>query len=197
MKNWIVCIWFSLGIVTLIFALFDFTNGISIRENTDSTTVLSILVTFLVAWQIWQTIDAKHTIVKMESSVKDAEKRDNQLQHLLEAFQIDDEAQRQTTLGSRYAQSVNALRSFILAGVPTSYRPINDIIVRLDGILNEIENTTDKLVKERFSRVNRECNNYYRDISKAIREQIELYADINDRLLRINDRRRKLATHSF
>ena len=166
------------------------------RYDSDSAGVLisalAIIVTLLVAWQIWQTIDVKNTLTRMEASVKDAENRDNQLQHLLEAFQIDEIAKAQTTLGAQYAQSVNALRSFILAGVPASYIPITNIVSRLNGILGEVEQSKDALVKERFTRVGRECDNYYRDISRTIRERIEFYREVSNNLTAINDRRRKL-----
>lgn len=64
MKNWIVYLWFSVGIAALILSIFDFSNGLSnlTVRNTTSDNILSILVTFLVAWQIWQTIASRDEI---------------------------------------------------------------------------------------------------------------------------------------
>lgn len=77
----------------------------------------------------------------------------------------------------------------MLAGVPTSYIPINNIIERLKGILDVVENSKDKTLRERFSKVDRECNNYYRDICKSLKEQIEYYRELESALKQINFRR--------
>lgn len=74
MKNVIIYIWLSVGIVVLIFATFDFSNGFFLRGNTSDTTILSILVTFLVAWQIWQTIASREEIIDARVASEKASK---------------------------------------------------------------------------------------------------------------------------
>lgn len=82
MKNVIIYIWFSVGIAALIFATFDFANGFSMRGNTSDTTILSILVTFLVAWQIVQTIASRDEIRKAEIAIKKVSALQDELQLL-------------------------------------------------------------------------------------------------------------------
>ena len=158
-------------------------------SDVDVTNMLSVLVTVLVGWQIWQGIDANNRLKRMESSVADATKRDTQLRHLLEAFQLNETAQAENTLGSRYAQSVSALRSFILSGVPSAYMPIRGILSRLNSILNEVEVDTDRANRAMFATVNRDCDLQFQTILSAINEQIGIYQDILEDIRIINRRR--------
>ena len=151
--------------------------------------ILAVLVTVLMGWQIWQGIDANNRLKRMESSVADATKRDTQLRHLLEAFQLNETARAENTLGSRYAQSVSALRSFILSGVPSAYIPITGILSRLNNILNEVEVDADRANRAMFATVNRDCDLHFQTILSAINEQIGIYQDILEDIRRINRRR--------
>lgn len=63
MKNWVIYIWFSIGIIVLVLSVFDYQDGIILRnQGTNTETTLSILITFLVAWQIWQTMASREEI---------------------------------------------------------------------------------------------------------------------------------------
>lgn len=152
-------------------------------------TALGVLVTFVVAWQIWQTIDANGRIKKMEASVAESENRDKQLGHLLEAFQIDEIAKLENSPAPKYAQSVNALRSFILAGISSSYIPVKNIIDRLSAILDDIDKDSNRFNRIIFANVNRECDNCFKDILASINKQIEIYGEISDSIKALNKRR--------
>lgn len=161
----------------------------------DVTNTLSTLVTILIGWQIWQGIDANNRLKRMESSVKESEKRDVQLRHLLEAFQLDRLAQTAGTPGARYTQSVAALRSFVFSGVSSAYLPIMEILARLDGILNTVGSTDDRARRAQFATINRDCDVHFQTILASINEQIGIYQDILGEIRRINRRRRDINEH--
>lgn len=90
LSKWVVAIWFTLGIVILSLTIFDFTcNGISLRDNRATTdSILSILVTFLVAWQIWQTIASREDLQEARGVVeklKAVEKKVDEIAPLTDA----------------------------------------------------------------------------------------------------------------
>lgn len=62
-SDWFVYLWFFIGSIAIIATLF-FTNSRSYKAESESTiiSVLSIFITFLVAWQIWQTIASRDEI---------------------------------------------------------------------------------------------------------------------------------------
>lgn len=169
--------------------------GITAPE-VDVTNTLSILVTILIGWQIWQGIDANNRLRRMESSVREAENRDTQLRHLLEAFQLDRLAQTAGTRGARYTQSVAALRSFVFSGVSSAYLPIMEILARLDDILNTVEQDDNRARRAQFAAINRDCDVHFSTILASINEQIGIYQDILERIRLIN-RRRIALNHDF
>lgn len=151
--------------------------------------ILSVLVTVLIGWQIWQGIDANNRLRRMESSVREAENRNTQLRHLLEAFQLDRLAQTAGTPSAQYTQSVAALRSFVFSGVSSAYLPIMEILARLNSILDTIDRETDRTHRAQFASINRDCDVHFSTILASINEQIGIYQDILERIRLINQRR--------
>ena len=69
-NEYIIYVWFTIGIVALVFTMFNTNHGCNLfNNNATSDNVLSVLVTFLVAWQIWQTMASRADIKEARDAV--------------------------------------------------------------------------------------------------------------------------------
>lgn len=112
-SNWPIYIWFFIGSFAIIAALFVLPekNGSGNSESV-AIPVLSIFVTFLVAWQIWQTIAAREEIREMKDAAEIVEDRFDSLNrqlaeqresipHMIEATRLYSHAHTLRTVGEK------------------------------------------------------------------------------------------------
>lgn len=131
--NWIIYIWFTLGIAVLIFSVFEFDNGITLRETSNPTdSVLSILITFLVAWQIWQTMASRDDIKEAKEAAEKANKVAEDVKLLNAEFKAS------LDLFAAYQSSSNGL-SFLL-----NNRPYKAFHLFATAIIDSLKFTNDQ-----------------------------------------------------
>lgn len=68
--EWVICAWFFIGAIAIIAAII-----VSYKNINEPTivTVLSILITFLVAWQIWATINTNKIVERYDNRIRETE----------------------------------------------------------------------------------------------------------------------------
>lgn len=72
MRNWTIILTFLFGIETLLIIIF-LCGEMKVDANSPSVLIsaFGVMVTFVVAWQIWATIDARNSIKEFEKRTKD------------------------------------------------------------------------------------------------------------------------------
>lgn len=94
-SDYFVFIWFIIGATVIVFALFSSASN-ETSSNNDSTiiTVLSIFVTFLVAWQIWATINTNRIVDRFDERIRTVENNFSNIGSLIQSQNGLNEAQR-------------------------------------------------------------------------------------------------------
>ncbi len=95
------------------------------KDDFNVADVLSILVTVLIGWQVFNAIENSKTLKRMdrlqarfERSNKLLERQDKRAMDLLEAFAQDRKGDNETELSAKYMCYLNAIHCFIKANVP-------------------------------------------------------------------------------
>lgn len=142
--NWIIYLWFTIGIFALIISVFDYQNGrIIIRDNQlapDDT--LSILVAFLVAWQIWQTMMTRSEVEKATEAGKRLDvltEMLNRTQKVAEGHAWSAEANNLFNVPTQrymaFKTYAEALRLYI-EGQADYTRHIHQVLDKMDALVN-------------------------------------------------------------
>lgn len=172
MKNWIIYVWFTFGFVVLGFSFLDISNGIHLRANS-SNEILSILVTFLVAWQIWQTITTKEEIKEALKVKKEIEKVQSQITLNKEYMQgLFWHTEGNRLLADRddvlaLACFANATAHYVKGNADVN-KEILQSIVSIDAAIGNLENYKDNdisAVQVRVSFMRKSLNDAWKAIS--------------------------------
>lgn len=124
--------------------------------------LLTLLITVLIGWQIWQTIDAKNTLEKFENRTKEYDAKIDRLRQELESktkllsaqgermsFLIDAHsrqhtAQNENMLAASYRMYAEAVELFIRSWMPSMYDPLQSSLQAMTNILNGIEDNKEQ-----------------------------------------------------
>lgn len=124
----------------------------------DVADLLTLLITILIGWQIWQTIDAKNTLEKFENRTKEYDVKIDGLRQELESktmllsaqgermsFLIDGHsrqhsAQNENILAASYRMYAEAVELFIKSWMPPMYDPLQKSLLDMTSLLDVIEN---------------------------------------------------------
>lgn len=200
MKNWIVYLWFSVGIAALILSIFDFSNGlpnVTVR-NTTSDNILSILVTFLVAWQIWQTISIKDDVskiqqleAKLNEQIAVSDLRNQELFDIAEAHRLERIADNSKIYSVRYGSYLRAMMLFLKSNVALSYPPLSSKISMLNAIITTVNNAKGE-EKVSFANQMSGFDETYSELLDVIAAREDNLKDLKKRVIRLRDRRKRL-----
>lgn len=200
MKNWIVYLWFSVGIAALILSIFDFSNGLSnvTVRNTTSDNVLSILVTFLVAWQIWQTISIKDDVSKIQKledklneQIAVSDLRNQELFDIAEAHRLERIADNSKINSVRYGNYLRAMMLFLKSNVALSYPPLSNKISMPNAIITTVNNAKGE-DKVSFANQMSGFDETYSQLLDVIAAREDNLKDLKKRVIRLRDRRKRL-----
>lgn len=200
MKNWIVYLWFSVGIAALILSIFDFSNGLSnlTVRNTTSDNILSILVTFLVAWQIWQTISIKDDVskiqqleAKLNEQIAVSDLRNQELFDIAEAHRLERIADNSKINSVRYGNYLRAMMLFLKSNVALSYPPLTNKISMLNAIITTVDNAKGE-DKVSFANQMSGFDETYSQLLDVIAAREDNLKDLKKRVIRLRDRRKRL-----
>lgn len=130
--------------------------GLSVSDF-GAADLLTLLITVLIGWQIWQTIDAKNTLEKFENRTKEYDVKIDGLRQELESkttllsaqgermsFLIDGHsrqhsAQNENILAASYRMYAEAVEMFIRSWMPPMYGPLQASLLEMTTILDRIE----------------------------------------------------------
>lgn len=200
MKNWIVYLWFSVGIGALILSIFDFSNGLPnvTLRNTTSDNILSILVTFLVAWQIWQTISIKDDVskiqqleAKLNEQIAVSDLRNQELFDIAEAHRLERIADNSKINSVRYGNYLRAMMLFLKSNVALSYPPLSSKISMLNAIITTVNNAKGE-EKVSFANQMNGFDETYSELLDVIAAREDNLIDLKKRVIRLRDRRKRL-----
>lgn len=158
--------------------------------------VLSVLVTLLVGWQIYNAIEVKSILSKFNKLERNFKKSNEALkvQDQRNIALIEAHAQFQTAETSgfshalKYKTYLEALLLFLDSNISIEHKYINEINDLLDNILNSISNASDD---ERKSFLHNETSfdELYNKILNCIHHREDDIEKIKSRLMLIHDRR--------
>lgn len=201
--EWLIYLWFSVGIMALLCTMFQIDhNSIALRKNANtSENILSIIITFLVAWQIWQTITSKQTIEKLQE--------ENSNTKVLAQLGVNDTALLCTAMiaahegleawlqrkdaPTAYAKYVSALNNYILihSGIFKKDEAIKECEKRLNEFLKETKNITNKAERKKFKKYAENIEKAY-DLITEMAKKVEMPNGFIDRLTKLNKERKEL-----
>lgn len=202
--NWIIYIWFTIGIILLIFAMFDYDDGIKVRaQESTVSTVLSILVTFLVAWQIWQTMMSRHEVERttavlhriqeLETELNERStiftQRNMELTHLIDAHAHLQSARDASQISEAYSHFANALIRFASSNVSFEYVPLQQSIQGLHDSLIALESEGDNDDIDWFIESMDEYNNLYDELVASIHRREQDIARLHREIIGIREER--------
>lgn len=160
--------------------------------------ILALLITFLVGWQIWQTMATKDEIKEMRERNDGFEIRFNRLERRAEeAVSLLDAESRlriagdqSTPLPARYRIYMESILSFIRANLRVYNNSFEQAILNLSGLLPAIR--ADQTSHQMFLNDESIYDETYRQIMRAITEEIFNFNELQTRLIMIHDERIRL-----
>lgn len=201
--EWWVCVWFTIGIAALLFTMFDISlEGIELRDNkTQSDNVLSILVTFLVAWQIWQTINAKQTIEKLQEEYQQTrfqtqlDTNDSMLMcmAMLSAHEGNEFWEDDRDAATAYIKFAQALMSYshIHKGIANKEQSIEDCKTKLRNFLDELTKEERDIERSKFNQYDKDLDVIYDSII-TLSEKVNLSESLITHIKSLNKERKEL-----
>lgn len=161
--------------------------------------VLGIIVTLLVGWQVFNAIEMRNTIKEVDdiraehrTAISVLYSRNTELQCLLEAFQLVHEAKaEELPLGNVYCLRAKAIRQFLRANVPTNYIPFLGLLTQLKSIIKDVEQL-DEFGRIMFAKCDRDCEVVYDEIIDLINKNHNEYGMLKGMVKSIRDSRRKI-----
>lgn len=161
--------------------------------------VLSILVTVLIGWQVFNAIENHKTLRRMdrlqsrfERSNRLLEIQDQRAMDLLGAFAQDRRGDNETELSAKYLCYLNAIHLFIRANVPGANINLTDTESKLEQTLIAIENSKNNFFRGVFISNIPTYENTFREIMTLIHQRQEDLEALHIRITRLRDERRRV-----
>lgn len=161
--------------------------------------VLSILVTVLIGWQVFNAIENHKTLRRMdrlqsrfERSNRLLEIQDQRAMDLLGAFAQDRRGDNETELSAKYLCYLNAIHLFIRANVPGANINLTDTESKLEQTLIAIENSKNNFFRGVFISNIPTYENTFREIMTLIHQRQEDLDALHIRITRLRDERRRV-----
>lgn len=208
--------------VSLIFSLVALLRWDNWDVEVSSTGIviatLSVLLTFVVAWQIWQVIDAKETIRKIrEDTDKENKKREADLKKCTEQLSVFtfaancvndalmmmtelhgiinngfSSARNQTGYNIAYKTLLGAIRDVLKANTLKTEIMIDMCLDNMDTCITKAEKLKDKYEKYASfdSNLDKQCNKYFQEITNDYSELLS--HSQHAKLAEINKRQKAL-----
>lgn len=197
-SNWLIYIWFFIGSAAIIAALFVLPAKNNSGHSGDVViTVLSIFVTFLVAWQIWQTMISRDELKEVNDIKNEYQRQIGLLKEqdarnfcLIEAFELRRDAQTAPN-NTKYELTLRSIRQFLKAYTTSNYAYLLVLVNSLDVILSEIAKSPQKAL-EQFNAKRDELDNLYDEITTELNRRINETKELKERIRAAHRTRHKI-----
>lgn len=161
--------------------------------------ILSIMVTALIGWQVFNAIENYRTLRRMdrlqsqfERSNRLLEIQDQKAMDLLEAFAQDRKGDNENELSAKYMCYLNAIHSFVKANVPGANLNLIDTEHKLEQTLSAIENSKNSFSRGVFMSHIPTYEDTFREIMTFIHQRQEDLTALHTRMTRLRDERRRV-----
>lgn len=161
--------------------------------------ILALMITFVVAWQIWTTMASKEEIKKATEAserLKDLEKRleeqsnlfnqhNLEIKNLIDAHAKISEAEKIEDLHIKYTTYVEALDLLLQSNVGVTYEQFDNILYGLNGIIGKLSDINNLSFEEIWNILESEkvfewhCNQIMSRLEKRSDEIDELKRKLN------------------
>ena len=119
--------------------------GLSASDVTVTDT-LSLLVTILIGWQIWQTIASREEIKKATAAAEEVEilkkefnRRIDEMRWLAVGFYNEHQSEKPMSSSNRFWHIATTAGAYISAHVPRDFRPLDDALAEMERILESLK----------------------------------------------------------
>lgn len=191
------------GIVAIMFVviLAAYFNGVPYSHNTATLliSVLGVIVTALVGWQVFNAIENVNTLKKMEVLENklniqiNLSKRINQdLFDIAEAHRLEWEADRSNDEIYQYARHLKALFLYIKSNVALDYPPVHNKIRVLARLINRVRRSADEDNIIRFANEMDVYDKIHEDLLDAIAEREDNLRKFRRQVIDLRHRRKDL-----
>lgn len=198
MKYWIGFLTFTIAVLSL-FVINAYCNDLEYSNDNAGVLIsaLGVLVTFVVAWQIWQTIDAKNTInrfqeeirVSQQSAKVDIKNVRNLCMALLSNHE-GESALNEENETDAYLKYFTSLCFFLMIGDPNDAPRIEKNIKLVEKLLDKViaEGNADQ--KNRLKEIDKDIDAIY-DAVIIFSQSISLPQHLVDKIQTLHNRRKE------
>lgn len=165
--------------------------------------ILGALLTFSVAWSVWQVIDTKNTVKKAEEASEKLKKleqnlaaqqnlfnqRNLEIRHLIDAHARLHEAENECDLSYKYVLYAEAIRLLIQSNMDMTYEQFENARHGLFDTLRAFQSLADDDKIEDFINSEREYERYYQLLMSLLTKQSEEIDKFKQQLARIRELR--------
>lgn len=165
--------------------------------------ILGALLTFSVAWSVWQVIDTKNTVKKAEEASEKLKKleqnlaahqnifnqRNLEIRHLIDAHARLHEAENERDLSYKYILYAEAIRLLIQSNMDMTYEQFENARHGLFDTLRAFQSLANDDKIEDFINSEREYERYYQLLMSLLTKQSEEVDKFKLQLARIRELR--------
>ena len=166
--------------------------------------ILALMITFVVAWQIWTTIATKEEInraTEAADKLKEVEKelqkqrdffetRNLEVRYLIDAHAKLHEAEKTNDLSGKYEAYAEALSLLLKSNVDLSYEQFDKAQMGLMSVVTDFESCTDPIEASLFIDREKEYEWHYENVLSELKKRENDIEDFKRILVALRDNRR-------
>lgn len=191
------------GIVALMLAvlLAAYFNGVPYSNNTATLliSVLGVIVTALVGWQVFNAVENANTLKKMdglESELRSKSEQivtiNSQVLDIIEAHHERSLAQGGTYWEYKYGHACKSLKLFLRGNIKSDYEPLLSLLRDMASILERVNKEATENEKIVFARAFAQFDNEYNEAIGILHRREGNLRAMRNQLTSLRDRRKKL-----
>lgn len=196
-----------LGILTGIVALMlsvllaAYFNGVPYSHNAATLliSVLGVIVTALVGWQVFNAIENVKTLKKMDGLETELRSKseqivtlNSQVLDLIEAHHERSMAQGIKYWERKYEHACKSLKLFLRGNIKSDYEPLQSLLRDMSSIIERVNKEATEDEKIVFARAFTQFDNEHNDIIDIIHSREDNLKSMRRRLISLRDKRKKL-----
>lgn len=202
MKDWVKILTFLVAFETLLIGIYCCCK---LRIDTNSASVLiaslGVLVTFLVTWQIWQTMVSRDEIKEVRNTAEQISKLKaqyestiesvNQTRNLIRADRLKYLADKEDVLSVKYRIYLDAILHYVKAKEQTLNENLQDCLGGLGDILENAD-SFNSFERKIFIKEQTIHDEFYHAILQNTNNEIYSLKSLRDNITKIHDNRIKV-----
>lgn len=187
----------SASIVLLLLFFSKFVGVVS--DGTLLVSVLGILVTALITWQIFNAVENSKTLSKMEKLDDDLRSKsllittlNSQVLDIIEAHNERNIAQGIDYWENKYIHAAKSLKLFLRGNVSSDYEPLNRLLLDMASIIERVNKEATEDEKIVFARSFIQLEKEHENIIDIIHKREDDLRGLRKQVVRLRDKRKRL-----